>query len=261
MLPPKAFALLEPVLQTCNYIYTRYVSPSYRGNALKCSCCGLRAGRFMDWVFVEGVFNRKRYTSPESVLCPYCGSAPRHRVICQWLADNKDALGSSPRILMWAAESNIKRWLRKQGFRYTTADLMDTFADVRADIQNSPFADGSWDFITCNHVLEHVPDFRAALRELRRILAKDGILEITAPTDYRFTTTYEDPSIVAEAERIEHFGQHDHLRVFGSDFKQQIEQCGFRVEVVCGDDMPAEIRAITGAFDYDDNRAYICRKA
>ena len=37
-----------------------------------------------------------------------------------------------------------------------------------------PFTDNMYDFILCNHVLEHVENDLKALREIKRILKKGG---------------------------------------------------------------------------------------
>ncbi len=44
-----------------------------------------------------------------------------------------------------------------------------------------PFADGSFDAITCLEVIEHVADERQTFRELARVLRPGGILILTTP--------------------------------------------------------------------------------
>ncbi len=45
---------------------------------------------------------------------------------------------------------------------------------LAADLSQLPFADGSFDCITCGYVLEHLPDPRDGLRELSRVMTPGG---------------------------------------------------------------------------------------
>ncbi|MDR1602127.1 MAG: class I SAM-dependent methyltransferase [Tannerella sp.] len=230
----------------------------YRGSAVVCPCCGESFRAFMDFEY-SNINNAARYADyHRNTVCPRCASFPRHRTVCCYLNENRDKLRDG--ILMFGAELSIEKWFRRHGFRYRTADLFDRTAEIKTDIQATPFSDENWSLIICNHVLEHVPDYRAALKELRRILKSDGILEISVPTDRKQETVYEDASAVTPEQRIEQFGQDDHLRIFGNDFEKILTDAGFFVEVVCGDTLPAEYRTVVGPADYDDNRIYICRK-
>ena len=47
------------------------------------------------------------------------------------------------------------------------------------------FPDGHFDFIYSYHALEHIPDFRRALREMQRVLAKQGAYCIGTPNRRR----------------------------------------------------------------------------
>lgn len=51
---------------------------------------------------------------------------------------------------------------------------------IRADGQKLPFADGSFSTVFCN-ILYWLPDWRAALREMRRVLREDGRLILVVP--------------------------------------------------------------------------------
>ena len=60
------------------------------------------------------------------------------------------------------------------------------FADLRGgDATRMEFADESFDFVYSFHALEHIPDFRAALREMRRVLRPDGGWMIGTPNSKR----------------------------------------------------------------------------
>ncbi|MBW9222689.1 methyltransferase domain-containing protein [Methanothermococcus sp. SCGC AD-155-C09] len=47
---------------------------------------------------------------------------------------------------------------------------------ICGDILNLPFKDDSFDLIFCINVLEHVIDYKRALREMKRVLKKEGVL-------------------------------------------------------------------------------------
>lgn len=69
--------------------------------------------------------------------------------------------------------------------------------DIVCDITSIPEKDESFDAILCSEVLEHVPDPVVALRELSRLLRKNGTLLLTAPfcslthfAPYHFSTGF-----------------------------------------------------------------------
>jgi SAM-dependent methyltransferase len=49
------------------------------------------------------------------------------------------------------------------------------------EIERMPFADASFDLVTCLDVLEHTPDDRRTLSELRRVTRPGGTLVVTVP--------------------------------------------------------------------------------
>lgn len=53
--------------------------------------------------------------------------------------------------------------------------------DVVGDVAAIPFGDGTFDFVLCTQVLEHVPDPRKVCAELFRVVKAGGRLAVTAP--------------------------------------------------------------------------------
>jgi ubiquinone/menaquinone biosynthesis C-methylase UbiE len=52
-----------------------------------------------------------------------------------------------------------------------------------ADLARLPFADGSFDCVTCGYVLEHLPDARTGLAELSRVMAPGGRMLLLTSED------------------------------------------------------------------------------
>ncbi len=54
---------------------------------------------------------------------------------------------------------------------------------VTADLERLPFADESFDGVTCGYVLEHLPDPRPGLSEIARVLRKGGRMLLLTTED------------------------------------------------------------------------------
>lgn len=65
-------------------------------------------------------------------------------------------------------------------------DAMKNVEYVHGSILALPFADNEFDTVVCTHVLEHIPDVHQALRELRRVAAKQVIIVIPKERPYRW---------------------------------------------------------------------------
>lgn len=113
--------------------------------------------------------------------------------------------------------------------RSTTADLDPQGVDVQVDITAMPFGDGSFDAVLCSHVLEHVPDDGAAMKEIARVLRPGGWALVAVPLDPSRETTYEDAAIVSPQDRERAFLQHDHVRLYAPDIASRLERAGLAV--------------------------------
>lgn len=174
-------------------------------------------------------------TQRPNVLAPGTLSLERHRLLWLYLQNDTDFFSSDKpkKVLHMAPEQCfLDRFKKQKHLDITTADLYSPIVDVKADICDLPFEDNSFDIIFCNHVLEHIEDDKKAMQELYRVLKKGGFGIFQIPQDYTRETTYEDFSITSPEERAKHFGQYDHVRVYGSDYFDKLRAVGFKVEEV-----------------------------
>ena len=166
-----------------------------------------------------------------NVLSPSTYSLERHRLLWLYLKNETSFFKAKLKVLHFAPESALMNQFKKlKNLSYDTIDLNSPIADIKADICDLPFLDNSYDFILCNHVLEHIVDDNKAIRELYRVLKKNGIGIFQVPIDYNRDTTFEDFSVTNKKERNKLFGQYDHVRIYGLDFFDRLQKAGFSVE-------------------------------
>ncbi len=89
-----------------------------------------------------------------------------------WLAGHAAFVEGSEFGLDDARRKRLQAWYRHLGGQGVLHE---------ADVTALTRGDGSLDAIGCFDVLEHVPDYRAALREFARVLAPGGRLVLTVP--------------------------------------------------------------------------------
>ena len=147
-----------------------------------------------------------------------------------YLERETDLFTRPQRVLHVAPESYLRTRLEAvHGSGYVHGDIADP--DNRIDVTRLDLPDSCFDVVICSHVLEHVPDDRAAVREFARVLAPGGWAILDAPVDHSRATTYEDAAVTTPRGRRRHFGQWDHVRVYGRDFLELLCSGGLRVDV------------------------------
>ena len=161
--------------------------------------------------------------------CPSCGSRERHRLAHLWATEGGGDRLAGKRILHFAPEKTVRRQMRGNPL-YETADLHQPGVTHRVDITAMPLPDARYDVVMAHHVLEHIPDDRAAMRELFRVLAPGGVAVLSVPINASRHETYENPAITDPAERVLHFSAPDHKRYYGLDFADRLAEAGFTVE-------------------------------
>ena len=168
-----------------------------------------------------------------NALCPGTLSLERHRLLWLYLNSNSNiesqflnVLHVAPEQVFFRKFKNFKNWT------YTTTDLNSPLADIKADLCNLPFKDETYDLILCNHVLEHIIDDIKAMKEIYRVLKKGGKAILQVPLDMEKEKSYEDHTIINPKDRSKHFGQYDHVRIYGMDFFNRLSNIGFKCEKI-----------------------------
>ena len=134
-------------------------------------------------------------------------------------------------LLHFAPEWTLRHRLeRRPGLRYVTADLYHDDVDLRLDLTALDLPDDSFAAVLCSHVLEHVEDDAAAMRELARVTAPGGWCLVMVPLDLARETTYEDAAVTTPAGRVAAFWQFDHVRLYAADIGERLTDAGFTVE-------------------------------
>jgi SAM-dependent methyltransferase len=193
-------------------------------------------------------------------MCPRCGSLGRQRVNWLFLTSRTDLLEGPKRLLHVAPEVCIGRRLeRLPNISYLSADYASALAMEHMDITDIRYPDESFDVVLCNHVLVYVAADRQAMREIFRVLRCGGWALLQVPIDPSRETTFEDPSVTDPRERHRVFGQYDHVRVYGRDYLQRLEEAGFEVSV---NEFVKELPAsMIGELGLDSSETiYLCRK-
>lgn len=215
----------------------------YSGDAVSCNVCGY-TGR--SWL------NGQAYGR-----CPACRCPTRSRVLRWYIGSGRAPIQPGARVLHFAPEpplrASLQRWSTGE---YKTCDLRRRDVDIQADITAMPMADGSFDLVICCHVLEHIRDDRAAMRELRRICSSDGHVLVQVPQHPTGPTT-EDLSDIPADERKRRFGEVDHMRKYGTDIRERLRDAGFDVEMISvAETVDSATRERLGL---GDQRLFVCR--
>ena len=183
-----------------------------------CPCCGWQGHQFYDYHEIG--------QSIPKTACPQCDSQPRHRYLSFWLTREFKLENKSGVALVFAPEKAFTSfWANASRLRVYKIDREATRGvDTLADIKHLPIESNSIDLIWCHHVLEHVDDDRAGIRELHRVLRpRHGELIISVPMSSAATTDeygFPDPM---------EFG---HWRLYGEDFEARLTDSGLAVQAV-----------------------------
>jgi SAM-dependent methyltransferase len=185
------------------------------------------------------------------IICPNCGSQVRHRLLMATLEHSNDfsfkKVIEGKSVLHFAPEKLFRNLIKQHAKSYKTADFLTEGyfygkLDFNIDMSDMPIIENeSFDCVIACDVLEHIPSHINAMKEVYRILKKEGHCIFTVPQRDNLKITHEDLSIMKPKDRKKAFAQFDHWRMYGDDFPSFLEKCGFKVTSIDENSFPKEI--------------------
>lgn len=212
---------------------------AFFGTAHTCPLCGSRIRLYRDCGGDAPVVEEMRVVGGMLRVadkCPVCSGLDRTRLTMLFFERELLPSNGHLSVLHLAPEHGLYLYLsRQEGLDYVMGDLEPSrykFAKgIReCDITQLPFEDACFDVLIASHILEHIPDDHKALTEIGRVLRPGGRALLMTPISLDLDRTLEDPTVTDEAERERLFGQHDHVRLYASDFGDRIAGAGLTVE-------------------------------
>lgn len=226
----------------------------------ECPVCGGQTEVFLPY--------SKRIKEPRTnVKCPHCLSFERHRcywpILKEWFGSIKP--GETVKLLHFSPERGLRQNIEQYAsIDYWPVDINPKFDPPKgirevADIARLQFKENDFDFIICNHVLEHVPDDKSGMSELHRVLKQGGKAMINVPIKMDMKETLQDERYNTDELRKRYYGHTGHVRQYGADFADKLRDSGFKVTVL----LPNENKPESELKKYGllrDEVVFICEK-
>jgi SAM-dependent methyltransferase len=216
------------------------------GSNKKCYICNREIRRFLKlrggWKNVPIMIKNTEMVGSdvENFRCPFCSAHDRERHIFMFFdklnlwEKMKDA-----NIIHFAPDGYLYKKIETcLPLKYVKADLFPWDNSIeKIDATEIPYPDSTFDFLIFNHILEHIPDYLKALKEIYRVLKPNGIAILQTPYSKLFRANFEDEGINTEKLRLFFYGQIDHVRIFSErQFIKDLKETGFILEIIKHED-------------------------
>ena len=222
-------------------IWQRFMAIYYYGHKYECPFCENTFRKLLPGGINLSVIKEKQIIGAgrrANCICPRCYSTDRDRLIYLYLKDISPIFEQSLNVIHIAPSGSLKALMTsikninyQSGVKYYEGFYYSEDVALM-DITKLSFNDQSFDVIFCNHVLEHIEDDKKAMSELYRILKSGGWGILQVPISNILDKTYEDHTITDPKEKEIHFGQFDHVRIYGKDYTERLKNVGFKVNII-----------------------------
>ncbi len=177
----------------------------------------------------------------DTFSCIYCYAHDRERHLFMYF----DKLNfwdfiKKAKILHFAPEKHISEKISIiKPPEYIKGDLYPKDKETeKIDATEIPYDGEHFDLVICNHVLEHIPDYRKAISEIYRVLKFNGVAILQAPYSKLLKSNFEDDGIDSDKLRLFFYGETDHYRIFSeTHFFNELQDAGFTLNVVSNNEL------------------------
>lgn len=234
---------------------TKLLSQNSQGFGRTCPCCDSEFKSFKAF----GVIPR-----PDA-QCWHCESLERHRVLWLYCERELDLFQSTePLTILQLGPSKVfyEQLSQQQNINYTAGDTAPedySFRVTEMDLTEANSGEAVCDFIFAIHILEHIADEATAMQTIYNLLQPNGTALIMVPLDITRLQTKEMGASLSLKMREKHYGQSDHVRVYGLDFGERLKRHGFQTEEIrYASQLTQEEIKRFGVFENDI--IFVCRK-
>jgi len=156
-----------------------------------CFVCGRPVSFLADYAYGFTIDGRRVPNWRESLICPGCRLNSRMRAAIHLF---HELCRPRPDCSLYITEQTtpMYQWFngtfaKVAGSEFLGSDCLSGSENTKGirheDLTNLSFSDGQFDFVLSFDVFEHIPNYRKAFGECRRVLKKGGALCFTIPFD------------------------------------------------------------------------------
>jgi predicted SAM-dependent methyltransferase len=227
--------LINPIININSFV-------NKNGNKHKCYICGNTFNHFNK--YHGGTKNIPKFrlnlnlvdSDRDNFGCPFCSTFDRERHLFMFF-DKLNFWKQLPeyKILHFAPEKYLSEKIESLNpIEYVKADFNPNQTGVKkVDATDIHYQDNSFDLVICNHVLEHIPNYLAAISEIYRVLKPKGIAILQTPFSKLLIENFEDENINTDTLRDFFYGEKDHYRIFSEQqFLNDLKNAGFNLKVI-----------------------------